>query len=173
MYNVIKEGYDDFYRFILKNGKLPMWSTSKGFWNASISDDVFELFKKLKLDSYRNFVDLGSGDGKVVLIASLFGVNAHGIEVDDYLHNVATTMKKRFSIRNAKFFKKDFLDHNLSNYDFVFIAPDAPLERGLSDKLMKELNGRLVVYGPHFHPTKLNKEKHFFVNDTKVGLFTK
>ena len=172
-FNEIKQGYNDFYNHILKNGRLSMWSTAKGFWNASLSDDLFKLFKSIKLDQYKNFIDLGSGDGKAVLIASLFGVNAHGIEIDDYLHKVALGMKKKFSINNASFFKKDFFRHNISNYDLVFSAPDAPMERGLQNKLLEELNGRLIVYGPHFHPTKLKKEKHFFVNDTLVGMFTK
>ena len=83
----IKEEYDKFYRSLLKKGRLPMWSTEKGFWNSSITDDLYETFKKINLHKFKSFLDIGSGDGKVVLIASLFCKNAEGIEIDDFLHN--------------------------------------------------------------------------------------
>ena len=37
------------------------------------TQDIYDFFVKIKLERYKNFIDLGSGDGKVVLIASLFG----------------------------------------------------------------------------------------------------
>ena len=85
----IKKEYDNFYRSLLRSGKLPMRSTSKGFWNAAISDEVYEAFKRIGLHKFKNFLDIGSGDGKVVLIASLFCENAEGIEIDNFLHNKA------------------------------------------------------------------------------------
>ena len=40
----------DEYDSILKKGKLPMWSTDKGFWGYADPEVCFEIFKKLKLD---------------------------------------------------------------------------------------------------------------------------
>ena len=91
----IKKEYDAFYRDILKNGRLPMWSTAKGFWNAAIADEVYKSFKKLRLNKFKNFLDIGSGDGKIVLIASLFCQNAEGIEIDGFLHNKAVEIQKK------------------------------------------------------------------------------
>jgi hypothetical protein len=88
-FNQIKKEYDDFYRRLLRSGKLPMRSTEKGFWNASISDEVYETFKRIGLQKFKSFLDIGSGDGKVVLIASLFCRTAEGIEIDNFLHNKA------------------------------------------------------------------------------------
>ena len=68
----IKKEYDDFDKALMKQGRLPMKDTGIGFWNASPSSDVFELFKKLQLQNYKHLLDLGSGDGRVTLIASLF-----------------------------------------------------------------------------------------------------
>ncbi|MBS3105890.1 hypothetical protein J4234_06570 [Candidatus Woesearchaeota archaeon] len=152
----IKEEYDDFYRSLLKDGKLPMRSTSKGFWNASITGEVYESFKKLKLNKFKNFLDIGSGDGKVVLIASLFCKNAEGIEID----------------KNAVFHNKDFFGHDFSKYDVLFLAPDAPLERGLENKLLKEMKGKLIHYGHHFQPRFLKKENSFLVNGNLVSLYS-
>ena len=150
-----------------------MWSTAKGFWNASISDEVYEAFKKINLRTFKNFLDIGSGDGKVVLIASLFCQNAEGIEIDDFLHNRAVQMQMKFGLNNIRFHKKDFFEHDFSKYDVLFLSPDAPLERGLENKLLKEMNGKLVHYGHHFHPGLLKKEDSFLINGTLVSLYSK
>lgn len=171
IFNLIKKEYDEFYRGLLRNGKLPMWSTAKGFWNASISDEVYEAFKRIGLNKFKNFLDIGSGDGKVVLIASLFCQNAEGIEIDNFLHNKAIEIQTKFSIRNAKFRNADFLLHDFSEYDILFLSPDAPLERGLENKLLKEMKGRLIHYGHNFHPRFLKKEDSFLVNGNLVSLY--
>src|SRR3989338_7526429 len=116
-FNQIKSEYDNFYRQLLRKGKLPMWSTSKGFWNAAVADEVYEAFKKIKLNKFENFIDLGSGDGKVVLLASLFCRNAEGIEIDKFLHNKAVETKNKLKIENAVFHNKDFFEHDFSKYD--------------------------------------------------------
>ena len=135
----IKKEYDDFYRSLLRKGKLPMWGTPKGFWNASIADEVYESFNKIGLQKFRNFLDIGSGDGKVVLIASLFCKNAEGVEIDSFLHNKAEEMRKKFSIENAAFHNKDFFLHDFSRYEMLFLAPDSGMDKGLESKLLKEM----------------------------------
>ncbi len=169
----IRLEYDKFYNSLLKNGKLPMWSTQKGFWNASVSGEIFDAFNKLNLQKFRNFLDIGSGDGKVVLIASLFCKNAEGVEIDSFLHGKALEMKSRFKIKNAKFHNQDFFAHDFSKYDVLFSSPDAPMERGLEQKLLRELSGKLVVYGNVFHPSRLRKENEFSTKGTRIGVYSK
>jgi hypothetical protein len=168
----IDESYNNFYRELLKKGRLAMWSTEKGFWSASISGEVYEAFRKIGLGRTKSFIDLGSGDGKVVLIASLFCKKAAGIEIDPFLHKKAIETQKRLRIPNAAFINGDFAGHNISQYDFVFLAPDAPLERGLELKLLCELKGKLILYGNHFHPSILRKEIEFSLNGTGVCVFS-
>ena len=185
VFSQIKKEYDAFYRQLLKSGRLPMWSTgdmrvseansltSHGFWNASISDEIYEVFKKISLHKFKNFLDIGSGDGKVVLIASLFCRNAEGVEIDDFLHNKAIEIKTKFGIKNAEFRNVDFFEHDFSKYDILFLNPDAPLERGLENKLIKEMSGKLIHYGHHFYPIFLKKEDSYLVNGTLVSLYSK
>jgi len=173
IFSQIKKEYDNFYRELMRKGKLPMWSTSKGFWNASISDEIYEAFKRLGLNKFNNFLDIGSGDGKVVLIASLFCQNSEGIEIDEILHNKAIELKNKFNIKNAILHNKDFFEHDFSKYDILFSAPDAPFERGLENKLLKEMKGKLIHYGHHFHPKFLKKEDSFLVNGGLVSFYTK
>ncbi len=172
-FKTIKKEYDNFYRELLKKGQLPMKSTELGFWNAAISDEVYEAFKKLKLEKFKKFIDLGSGDGKITLIASLFCKRADGIEIDDALFEKSLEAKGKLNIKNVTFHNNDFFDHSIKDYDVVFINPDKPLERGLEKKLLHELNGKLIIYGHHFHPSQLKKEKSFLVDNTLVSLYSR
>ena len=173
IFNQIKKEYDDFYRELMRRGRLPMRSTKNGFWNAAIADEVYEAFKKIKLKSFKNFLDTGSGDGKVVLIASLFCKNAEGVEIDNFLHNKALQIQKKFRISNAKFHNKDFFEHDFSKYDILFLSPDTPLERGIENKLLKEMKGKLIHYGHHFHPRFLKKEKSFLIDGNLVSIYAR
>ena len=80
----------------------------KHFWNASIAGEVYEAFKKIKLNKFKNFLDIGSGDGKVVMIASLFCKNAEGIEIDKSLHNKSVQIKNKFKIKILKGYTVQF-----------------------------------------------------------------
>ncbi|MFH1408575.1 MAG: hypothetical protein ABIH34_01590 [Nanoarchaeota archaeon] len=171
----IKKKYDDFYRKLIKDGVLPMRTTEKGFWHASISHEVYEAFEKLGLKQSRHFLDLGSGDGSVVLIASLFGTRAVGVEHDPWLHQVAGKIQRELGklpyVPSAVFYNEDYHQHPLHGYDTIFLSPDAPFYRGVENKLLKELNGRLIVYGNEFLPQRLKKKKEINVNGTSVGVY--
>ena len=173
LFSQIKTEYDNFYRDLLKKGKLPMHSTEKGFWHASIAGEIYGAFRRINLSKFQNFLDLGSGDGKVVLIASLFCKNCEGIEIDKNLHKKAVELKEKFGLKNINFHNKDMLEHDISKYDILFLSPDAPLERGMENKLVKEMKGKLIHYGNHFHPKLLRKEESFLVNGTMVSVYRK
>lgn len=168
----IRKEYDDFYKNLLQRGRLPMFSTEKGFWNASSADEVYAAFKKIRLDKFKNFLDIGSGDGKIVLVASLFCKNAEGVEIDELLHHKAIEIQAKFGIKNARFHNADLFEHDFSKYDVLFLAPDAPLERGLENKLSNEMKGKLVHYGHHFQPRFLKKEDGFLVNGNLVSVYS-
>ncbi|MBW2975645.1 methyltransferase domain-containing protein [Candidatus Woesearchaeota archaeon] len=172
-FNEIRKEYDAFYKKMLTKGQLPMRSTELGFWNAAISSEVYSAFKKLNLNKFESFIDLGSGDGKITLIASLFCERAEGVEIDDELHEKALEMKEKLGIRNAAFHNDDFNYHSISGYDIVFINPDKPMSRGTEKKILNELDGKLVVYGHHFHPSNLKKEQSFLVDNTLVSVYSR
>jgi len=147
-----------------------MGDTSKGFWGAAITEHIYGFFKKIKLENYKNFLDLGSGDGKVVLIASLFGVKATGIEIDDDLVKTSERIKKELKLK-AEFIKGDFFKHNLSKYDVIFVNPDKGFENGLEDKLLKEMNGKLFVYNQIFLPRFLRKGRSYWFDQVPVIVY--
>jgi len=170
-FNKIKKEYDDYYKSFYDNGKFPMGDTEKGFWGAAISEDVFDFFQKIELQKFKHFIDLGSGDGKVVLIASLF-TKATGIEFDKDLIDKSNEVKDKLDLK-AEFLQKDFFDLDLSEYDFVFINPDKDFYHGLEDKLLKELKGTLFVYNFVFSPRFLKKGRTYWAKQTPVASYTK
>lgn len=172
-FNEINEEYSKDMKEMLIKGELPLKDTGIGFWGGSVLTEVFELFKRLNLSEKRSLVDLGSGDGRVVLAASLFGVNATGVEIDEELHNKAREKQFRLGIPNAVFYNDDFLDHGLSAYDYLYCSPDKPISRELESKLHKEMAGKLIVQGHHFHPQNLNKEKSYTINGTLFTVYGK
>ena len=172
MLEQIKREYDGFYKSLLRQGKLPLWSTGKGFWGGVIADEVYEAFKRIGLHRHRSFIDLGSGDGKAVLIAALFCKRAVGIELDNSLFRKSLEIQQKLRIPNAIFYNSDFYDHSISEFDVVFTYPDAPMHRGLEKKLLNELRGKLLHYGHHFHPENLKAEDRFIVNDNLFTVYT-
>lgn len=99
--------------------------TSIGIYHPTLLDDVRTLFDKLhadgSLEPFDVFLDAGSGDGRIVALASLYDVHAYGIEGDVKIHTLAEQRvenAKKEGILPAQYPKKhtlslgygDFLD---------------------------------------------------------------
>ncbi|MFH1850555.1 MAG: hypothetical protein ABH879_10350 [archaeon] len=170
----IRTAYDEFYNHLLKQGRLPVKDTGIGFWGPALTDELCELFQIIEMKNKR-FLDLGSGDGKAVIIASLF-TRATGIEIDPWLIDVSKHMRSRLShlpdVSRAEFIRDDFLKRGLGDYDLIFCNPDTPLFRGLETKLLSELRGKLILYGFVYEPRFLNKEEEIKIGGTRVSVFT-
>lgn len=152
----IKKIYQNYSDSLLKQGKFSFRPTEKGYWGISIIDDLYGLFTKIKLQNFKNFIDLGSGDGRVANLASLF-TKSTGIEFDAELSEVAHKFRDELKL-STLFSKADYMHIDLSVFDIVFCFPDEPISRKLESKLEKELKGRLIVYAPEiFHPRNLKK----------------
>ncbi len=167
----IKKEYEDFHRSMLEQGKIPVYDTEIGIYGVSIADNIYDLFKKIDLKKYKNFLDLGSGDGRVVLIASLF-TKATGIEYDKELVKKGIEIKNKLKLR-ADFIQGDFLKQDLKKYDIIFINPDKGFHKGTEEKLLKEMKGKLIVYNFVFHPRFLKKGKTYWFEQTPVTVYTK
>ena len=187
---IIKKAYKQRYDLMLRNGRLLIKDTDKGIWGYSDPDAIFELFKEIKLDKHKRFLDLGSGDGSIVLIASLFGIEAVGIEDDDELYRIGNDIidesYELYEIRNdikelpnlktkpeCKFIKGDYMEHDFKGYDLIFINPDKEFHLGLEEKLQKEMNGKLYVYNNIFRPVTLTQNWVKRFNGVIIAEYTK
>lgn len=171
---LIHNEYDELLTHFLKKGILPARDTGVGYWGITPTRDLFEFFNRINIGEHKSIIDIGSGDGRVVLLASLFGLKAHGIEYDKWLINVSNYMMKKLALphfKNVKIVKDDFHNYNLSEYDIIYCSPDKPFHRGLENKLLRELNGKLIVHGWEFLPTKLRKVDEHIINGEKFSIF--
>lgn len=170
----IQQMYAEFHRELLAQGRLMVKDTEIGYWGVSPINELVELFKQTKLMQHKQFIDLGSGDGRAVLIAHLFTKNATGVEFDKELHQTAQRIAKTMKI-NPTFHNKDFHKHSLKGYDYVFIHPDQHIKGKLEEKIHTEMDrkAKLVVFGPHFHPESLKKTTTLDIHGTLASVFTK
>tara|TARA_Y100000310_G_scaffold308410_1_gene351480 strand:+ start:1013 stop:1531 length:519 start_codon:yes stop_codon:yes gene_type:complete len=167
---LIVQKYREHTDSILRKGDFPLRETFNGFWGISVCEEVFELFKKLRLRYYNNFLDLGSGDGRVAAIASLF-TNATGIESDKELYEKGLKIKNKLKL-DCDFINKNFYEQNISKFDIVFCFPDS-LDYRFEKKLFNELTGILVLAGPYSRLNSLSKKKIIEVNGTKFLVYSK
>ncbi|MFH0809989.1 MAG: class I SAM-dependent methyltransferase [Pseudomonadota bacterium] len=151
------EGFRKILDAYAERRREPGRPTSRGMWVSSTAAEVFELLAVLDAERCRRFVDLGSGDGLVTCIASLF-CPATGIEADAALVAEAGALRDRLGLK-AEFICGDFLREDLSRYDLLYIYPDKPLSPVLEEVLAEGGAGRLVVYGCHFPPGRLSRVK--------------
>jgi hypothetical protein len=150
----------------------PFFDTKFGIWGASGTLDVFELFIKTKLDERKGFVDLGSGDGRIVLIAALF-TNSLGVEGDERLHRVAEEakvelIKKIPELERCKLKNADYTKENLSKYEILFTFCDHKWNEEFEKKLQNECKGTLLSYNNIFLPEKLKKGKTYWMQQIPI-----
>ncbi|MFC1801535.1 class I SAM-dependent methyltransferase [Nanoarchaeota archaeon] len=157
----IKKEFDDFDSSLLADFRMVVRDTAKGIWGPANLEICYKLFKKIGLSKVGSFLDLGSGDGRVVLVASLF-TEATGIEFDKDLVDMGIKIRDKLGLK-ADLIKGDFFEYDFSKYDVIFINPDNGFHKGLEDKLLKEMrpDARLYLYNNIFLPRFLKKGKTY------------
>ncbi|UCG11326.1 MAG: hypothetical protein JSU72_12325 [Deltaproteobacteria bacterium] len=134
---------------------LPYRSTGSGMWAVSDAEEVYRVFCHFDWDRYTHMGDLGSGDGKVALIGSLF-TRATGYETDDVLYRKSLEIRGELSLSNVSFEQQDYLLADLSTHDVLYLYPDKPFY-ALEERLHPNWKGHLLVHGPHFPPNHFRK----------------
>jgi predicted RNA methylase len=116
-FSLIVDKYREFTDSLLNKGVLPLRETSNGFWGISVCEEVFFFFLIICFQCYRSFIDVGSGDGRVTAIASLF-TNAVGIESDKELYEMSVKIKEELGL-NCEFVNKDSHEYDESRLEVL------------------------------------------------------
>ena len=83
---------------------------------------VLEREFGLQKKSRQRFIDLGSGTGDVVVhCAREYGIQAHGIEINENLVNLARQKAREAGSKHVKIWKGDLFVFKLDHYDFIFL----------------------------------------------------
>ena len=156
IFRKIQTAYQSFYQRLKNlNQRLPYRTTQSGMWATSQAEGVYRGFCHFNLDQYSHIADLGSGDGIVVAIASLF-TRATGYEIDPWLHEQSVELRNSLNLSKATFILADFFRASLSVHDLLYLYPDKPFHH-LEERLHSTWKGRLLVNGPHFAPRYFKK----------------
>ncbi|MDD4940035.1 MAG: 2,3-bisphosphoglycerate-independent phosphoglycerate mutase, partial [Candidatus Omnitrophica bacterium] len=98
-----------------------------GVFKGSPLTRIAGILKFLEVKPGEKFLDLGSGDGRVVFLANaLCGANSTGVEIDERLLNKAELARGRLiekgivNPERIKFVKGDFLQEDWSAYNLLF-----------------------------------------------------
>lgn len=115
----------------------------KGLFYPSWLDELLPAFRA-EVRPGLTFLDLGSGDGRVVFLAAVLGAQATGLEWDKEIHAVSldalgrlagTVPRDSVQLRRADFFKEDF-----SRYDRIFYFGRGSFAEGrLAAQIAREL----------------------------------
>lgn len=122
------------------------------------------LFSSIKFKAGSKLVDLGSGDGVVLQIASEYGLRARGIELNPFLYIISG-----LRLRNNERVKVELgsmWGYDISDADVIFIFQHTNFLPKLTDKIKAEAQrGALVVsFGFEVPTLTLSREvEGFFV----------
>jgi len=127
--------------------------------------DIFKTLENqfgLKKYSKQILLDLGSGNGQVVIFSALnYGIKSVGIEIDPVQIKEARiiikslkrgiTQKKR-NLRKIKIIQGDFYTLSLKNFDFIYIYSLPTMQKYLKHVFKTAKNGAIII--SHMYPLR-------------------
>ncbi len=119
---------------------------------------VADIIKISKIKKGEKVVDLGSGDGRIVIAFAKQGITAHGYEINPLLVLISKFKTRR--IKNAKIYWKNFWKVDLGDYDIIVLFQYGTIMKKLEEKLKKEIkkSAKIISYHWKFPNLKI-KEK--------------
>jgi ribosomal protein L11 methylase PrmA len=114
------------------------------FWGAIYLPTKKETIKKMielaKIKPGDRAVDLGAGDGRLVIALAKAGAEAHGYEINPFLVFLAKLNIYRAGLKNKAFIHfKNFWEEDLSDFDIVVVFGISHIMKKLEAKIEKEL----------------------------------
>ncbi len=133
--------------------ELPFLETDNKFIKEIFH--TLEIQFGLKSNSKQKFIDLGAGNGKVVIYAALnYNIKSYGIEINQNLINEARlrikSLKKEGNY-NKELFKRmniqlgDFFMLNLKDYDFIYIYSLPSMQEFLKHVFSTVKKGAIII----------------------------
>ena len=176
-FEVLREAISKHDIDLIKKKGSRVFDTDFGIFGVSSLDELFTFFTKIQLEKKREFIDLGSGDGRIVFLASLFTI-AIGIEGNKELHTMATTLQEEIGKnlpeikQKCTLLNQDYTKHDFTNCDILFVYLDHSWPKEFEEKLCREFTGSLYCYQNIFPPKLLKKGKTHWVLQTPIVSYT-
>ena len=150
-----------------------IWTSFIGApWVPSTMNTVKKMLALADLEEGDLLIDLGCGDGRMVITAARdYGAQAVGIEIDPIRYLWCKILIFLMGLREQVQIQfGDFFSHDLSKADVVtcYLLPDT--NKRLEDKLLRELKpGTRVVSNTYVFPKVVQAEKN---GDARLYIFS-
>ncbi len=121
------------------------------------------MMSLLKVEQGKKAIDLGAGDGRIVIALAKKGFESHGYEINPLLALWAKWNIKQAGVsKNAFIHIGDFWETDLGKFDVITIYLTSHIMRRLEKKIMKEaVQGAQIVVNYFKLPTlKPTREKN-------------
>ena len=144
-----KKKYDRFHSQLA----LPFLETNRVLLKELF--ETLELKFALTKQSKQQFIDLGSGDGRIMIYAALnYGVKSVGVEINDNLvqearENVKLVKKgkkgAKRNLRKVKIVIGDLFQQNLEKFDYVYIFSLPTIHQYLKHVFLTARIGTIII----------------------------
>lgn len=124
------------------------------------------VFKWLRESGVNKFVDLGSGDGRVVIEFAKAGFESYGVEINPLLVLWSKRHTKKLGLVNAHISLGNLWHTDLKDFDCVFIFHFELANKQLVEKFKRELKDGAIIISTGFHLNGLQfikKEPPFLI----------
>lgn len=127
------------------------------------------LLSLLNLKPGEKAVDIGSGDGRIVIALAKAGAEAHGYEINPLLVWIARRNVKKAGLTGKAFIHwADMWQKNFSEFDVITLYITGFALRSLEKKLQKEGKKGLRVATNHFtfptwKPAKRKEDAYLYI----------
>jgi len=105
----------------------------------SADDKLHTMLSLPNLSKQTKIIDLGSGDGKVLLALAKKGIEGTGVEINPILAAQSRKNIAQAGFKGITILRQSFWKTNLSQYDVVFFYGTSYIMKKLEEKLKKEL----------------------------------
>ena len=121
------------------------------FFVAIDDNKLNSMIKLAKPKKKDKIIDLGAGDGKILIKIAKMGFKSEGLEINPLLVNKLDKKVSKLSLDNFINVKRmNFWKCNLSRFDLVFLYGTSYIMKGLEMKLKSELKPGARVVSNHF-----------------------
>lgn len=154
--------------FLLYVTLLLSYSLFRGAPYAGLSKKRIDIMMKFLNIKKGKFVDIGSGDGRIVIAAAKHGVKSYGIEINPLLVLISQLKLRKEKLKNAHIIFGDCWKHSFSVYDYISLWGTQHMLNALENKLLSELKpGTRVVSNhykfPNWKAKKSKNDVHLYV----------
>ena len=131
------------------------WAQAIGAgWSPTPREIVDEMLNMAKINSSDTLFDLGSGDGRILMMAAArFGIPVIGIEADPIRFLVCFIKVKAYRLSNVRILWGNFFHVNLSEATVVITFLSDKANQRLKNKFQQELRAGTRVVSYHWKYT--------------------